>query len=44
MGWVDLRAGNVEERLANYSRNEYFKGVRYIVQAEKDDFLLKFND
>ena len=40
VGWVDLRAGNVEERLANYSRNEYFKGVRHIVQAEKDDFLL----
>ena len=40
VGWVDLRAGNVEERLANYSQNEYFKGVRHIVQAEKDDFLL----
>jgi len=40
VGWVDLRAGNVEERLANYSRNEYFKGVRHIDQAEKDDFLL----
>ena len=40
VGWVDLRAGDVEERLANYSQNEYFKGVRHIVQAEKDDFLL----
>jgi len=40
VGWVDLRAGNVEERLANYSHNKYFKGVRHIVQAEKDDFLL----
>ena len=40
VGWVDLMAGNIEERLANYSRNEYFKGVRHIVQAEKDDFLL----
>ena len=40
VGWVDLRAGNVEERLANYSYNKYFKGVRHIVQAEKDDFLL----
>ena len=40
VGWVDLMAGNVEERLANYSRNEYFKGVRHIVQAEKDDFLI----
>ena len=40
VGWVDLRAVNVEDRLAYYSRNEYFKGVRHIVQAEKDDFLL----
>ena len=40
VGWVDLRAGNVEERLANYSYNKNFKGVRHIVQAEKDDFLL----
>ena len=40
VGWVDLSAGNVEERLANYSYNKYFKGVRHIVQAEKDDFLL----
>lgn len=40
VGWVDLRAGNIEERLANYSHNKYFKGVRHIAQAEKDDFLL----
>ena len=40
VGWVDLSAGNVEERLDNYSCNEYFKGVRHVVQAEKDDFLL----
>ena len=40
VGWVDLSAGNVEERLHNYSCNEYVKGVRHVVQAEKDDFLL----
>jgi len=40
VGWVDLRAANVEERLEYYSQNSYFKGVRHIVQAEKEDFLL----
>jgi len=40
VGWVDLRGENVEERLAHYSKNPYFKGVRHIVQAEKETFLL----
>ncbi|WOD42682.1 amidohydrolase family protein [Hwangdonia lutea] len=40
VGWVDLRAENVEERLALYSKNPLFKGVRHIVQAEANDFML----
>jgi len=40
VGWVDLRAKNVEERLKFYCQNQYFKGVRHIVQSEKQDFLL----
>ena len=40
VGWVDLRAKNVEERLQFYCQNQYFKGVRHIVQSEKQDFLL----
>ncbi len=40
VGWVDLRAKNVEERLQFYSQNQYFKGVRHIVQSEKQDFLV----
>ena len=40
VGWVDLRAKNVEERLQFYSQNQNFKGVRHIVQSEKQDFLL----
>ena len=40
VGWVDLRAKNVEERLQFYSQNQYFKVVRHIVQSEKQDFLL----
>lgn len=40
VGWVDLRANNVKERLAFFSRDKNFKGVRHIVQAEKEDFVL----
>lgn len=40
VGWVDLRANNIEERLKHFSENPYFKGVRHVVQAEADDFML----
>lgn len=40
VGWVDLRADNIEERLEHYSSNNLFKGIRHIVQAESDDFML----
>ena len=40
VGWVDLRADNIEERLAYYSSNNLLKGIRHIVQAESDDFML----
>ena len=41
VGWVDLVADNVSERLAHYAKNPFFKGVRHIVQGEPDDFLLR---
>ncbi|MDO5968923.1 amidohydrolase family protein [Flavivirga aquimarina] len=42
VGWLDLRAENIEERLTHYSKHKLFKGVRHIVQAETDDaFMLK---
>ncbi|MDA7693332.1 amidohydrolase family protein [Flavobacteriaceae bacterium] len=41
VGWVDLCASNLEERLAHFSKNPLFKGVRHIVQAEKEDYLLR---
>jgi L-fuconolactonase len=41
VGWVDLVADNVAERLAYYAKDPFFKGVRHIVQAEPDDFLLR---
>ena len=39
VGWVDLLAPDLAERLEHFSRNERFVGVRHIVQAEPDDFL-----
>jgi len=41
VGWVDLCADNVEDRLAHFSENKKFKGLRHIVQAEADDFMLR---
>jgi L-fuconolactonase len=39
VGWVDLCAGDVGERLEHFSRFEDLRGVRQIVQAEADDYL-----
>lgn len=42
VGWVDIRADNLEERLDYFSKNKKLKGFRHIVQAEpEDDFLLR---
>ena len=41
VGWVDLIAENLEDRLKHFTTNTLFKGVRHIVQSEKDDFLLR---
>ena len=41
VGWVDLTSNNLEERLEYYASNSLFKGVRHIVQAENDDYLLR---
>lgn len=41
VGWIDLCSENVENRLAYFSRNILFKGVRHIVQAEKLNYLRK---
>lgn len=43
VGWVDLMAKNITERLAYFNENILFKGVRHIVQAEDDGFLLQEN-
>ena len=41
VGWVDLTAKNLEKQLMHYTANPLFKGVRHIVQAEKEDYLLR---
>lgn len=41
VGWVDLRADNVEERLQHFSEYTAIKGYRHIVQGEPNDFLLR---
>lgn len=41
VGWVDLRAANVKERLEHYAQFPLLKGVRHIVQGEPDrNFLM----
>ena len=41
VGWVDLCADNIGERLEYFSKYEKLKGFRHIVQAEADiDFML----
>jgi len=41
VGWVDLLSENIEERLAYFSQNKKLKGIRHIVQAEANDFMLR---
>jgi L-fuconolactonase len=41
VGWVDLQAENVEERLEYFSQYPVIKGYRHVVQGEPLDFLLR---
>lgn len=40
VGWVDLRAENVAERLAYYKQFNIIKGFRHVLQAEEDRALM----
>jgi L-fuconolactonase len=40
VGWVDLRAADVERRLEHFAKFEKLRGVRHVAQAEADDFLV----
>lgn len=44
VGWVDLRAKNIEERLDYFSSHDKLKGFRHIIQAEPEkDFILRLD-
>ena len=44
VGWVDLRAENIENVLEKYSTDKIVKGFRHVVQVEADhNFLLRPN-
>jgi len=41
VGWVDLLASDLPQRLEHYVTCERFRGVRHVAQAEADDFLAR---
>ena len=41
VGWVDLLADDLSERLQHFAQYDIIKGYRHIVQGEPNDFLLR---
>ena len=41
IGWTDLRAPDLDDRLAQWKGRKALKGFRHIAQAEPDDFLTR---
>lgn len=41
VGWLDLCSDTINERLDHFSKHEKLKGLRHIVQAEPDGFMLR---
>ena len=41
VGWVDLSAKDPSKQLEIFSKNPLFKGVRHVLQAEKEGFMLQ---
>lgn len=41
VGWVDLRAANVQERLAHYKQFKAVKGFRHVLQSQEPAFMLQ---
>jgi len=41
VGWVDVRADDLPQRLEHFTTFDRFRGVRHIAQAEPDDFLAR---
>ncbi len=40
VGWIDLRAVNIEQKLAYFSKFEKMKGFRHVLQGEADRSLM----
>ena len=43
VGWTDLNADNLQERLNYWKDFDLIKGWRHVLQAEQDDFILDDN-
>ena len=43
VGWVDLRASNLEDKLENYKDAKALKGFRHIIQGQAPGFMLQPN-
>ncbi|TFF39713.1 amidohydrolase family protein [Mucilaginibacter psychrotolerans] len=43
VGWIDLQADNLEERLQHYKQYPALKGFRHVLQAEAGEFMLGDN-
>lgn len=41
VGWVDLLAPDLSQRLEHFARWDRFRGARHIAQAEADDYLAR---
>ena len=41
VGWLDLCNDNIDERLNHFSKFKKLKGLRHVVQAEPDGFMLQ---
>lgn len=41
VGWIDLQADNIEERLEHFTQYDSIRGYRHVVQGEPNDFLLR---
>jgi L-fuconolactonase len=41
VGWVDLQADSLPERLTHLSQHKMIKGYRHVAQGEPDDFLMR---
>ena len=41
VGWVDLQANNIEDRLAYFAQFEQIKGFRHVIQGEKDPLFFQ---